>query len=338
MERINFFGPVDLTFGPGIKNKYTIDHLKQYYDIKIYNTRNASFLKKIFLLIRLFFSRKKTIIGVSSKGRKTILPFLYFKKKIYKKFEYAAILINGYIGKEIEMNRKYVKYLQLARCIFVEIEQLKLELEQKYQLKNVYYFPNFKPTQYFVTKETISNFNNNLFKCVFLARVCKAKGVPSMIEAFRRINNEFPDITLDIYGPIDDDCIDLVTNLPKGVFYKGVVENNQVTNVLSLYNIFVFPTQYKYEGFPASIVDAYSAGLPVISSDVAYLSYIVKDDINGVIISDLSFESFYKSVKYFYENRALLKTIALNNYELSYSFAVDNVFKRFINDLKKVGW
>lgn len=52
----------------------------------------------------------------------------------------------------------------------------------------------------------------------------------------------------------------------KDIKYKGFVEPDQSVSILKNYTALVFPTHYKTEGIPGTIIDAYSAGVPVITS------------------------------------------------------------------------
>ena len=52
---------------------------------------------------------------------------------------------------------------------------------------------------------------------------------------------------------------------------------------MSQYSFMVFPSRHKLEGVPGAIIDAYEAGLPVICSDVGFLSQIVKDKETGYL-------------------------------------------------------
>ena len=54
--------------------------------------------------------------------------------------------------------------------------------------------------------------------------------------------------------------------------------------VLQRYFLLLFPTFYVGEGFPWTLIDAFSAGVPVLASDWRYNTELVDDNINGFIV------------------------------------------------------
>jgi glycosyltransferase involved in cell wall biosynthesis len=60
-----------------------------------------------------------------------------------------------------------------------------------------------------------------------------------------------------------------------------VIEQEKSTNVLKDYYLLLFPTHYKTEGLPGSIIDAYTAGVPVIASRWQGFSDVILEGITG---------------------------------------------------------
>lgn len=346
-KNIMFIGPVDMRLGPGIKNISTINHLKKEYNVVVLNTYLQGKIKGLTNIIRFIFSRKNTIIAVSTGGRKIMLPLAFLKKKLFPNYKYAIITINGYIIKEFSTKNKIKNYLILhglinAEKVFVEVEGLKKDLNSQFNMNNVVYFPNFKEDEDFINFEDTINSNNigSDLKCAFLARVTKVKGIDIAVQAVKELNDKGKKIYLDIYGPIDDDASELIKEIDKSQFinYKGNIENHLVTNKLKDYNLFLFPTRHKREGFPASIIDAYSAALPVIASDISYNSEIVIDNINGSICKYDSIESLKENILKYLNDKELIQLIAKNNFEKVQFYRSSIVFNKFMNEIKNMGW
>jgi len=106
-------------------------------------------------------------------------------------------------------------------------------------------------------------------RIVYLSRVDRIKNIELFLEAVRDVDEE---ILLDIYGPITgskywEDISVLIENMPKNILvsYKGEVRPDHVLSVLKDYDYFVLPS--KGENFGHAIMDALSAGLPVLISD-----------------------------------------------------------------------
>ena len=61
----------------------------------------------------------------------------------------------------------------------------------------------------------------------------------------------------------------------------GVVVEDSCTTILKNYYMMIFPTRFATEGVPGTIIDAYSAGLPVLSSRWRSFSKVVEDGVTG---------------------------------------------------------
>lgn len=104
---------------------------------------------------------------------------------------------------------------------------------------------------------------------VFLSRIHPKKNLLSAIKYFHNIKGK---AVFDIYGPIEDenywkDCQAEIETLPDNVVvsYKGLVEHDQVHEVFSRYDAFLFPTLS--ENYGHVIAESLIVGTPVIISD-----------------------------------------------------------------------
>jgi len=61
---------------------------------------------------------------------------------------------------------------------------------------------------------------------------------------------------------------------------EGFVPNEEVKKLIGQSQALILPT-ILYEGFPMSIVEAYSAGTPVICSDLGNAGAVVEEGITG---------------------------------------------------------
>ena len=104
---------------------------------------------------------------------------------------------------------------------------------------------------------------------IFLSRIHPKKNLRSAIHYFQNIQGK---AIFDIYGPIEDEeywkqCRDEIKMSPANikVKYKGLVKHDQVHEVFSQYDAFLFPTLS--ENFGHVIAESLVVGTPVIISD-----------------------------------------------------------------------
>jgi len=104
---------------------------------------------------------------------------------------------------------------------------------------------------------------------VFISRVSPKKNLMAAIEMVARVRG---DVSLHIYGPIDDSgywqkCQQVIEQCGDSVRveYKGALAHEGVLDTLARYDTFVFPTLG--ENFGHVILESLLAGCPVVMSD-----------------------------------------------------------------------
>ncbi len=104
---------------------------------------------------------------------------------------------------------------------------------------------------------------------VSVSRISVEKGTLRLINILKEIDKP---LLIDLYGAIYDEdywnqCIKIITELPKNITinYMGSVESEEIPKVLEKYDFFVLLSEG--ENFGHSILEAMTAGLPVIISN-----------------------------------------------------------------------
>jgi glycosyltransferase involved in cell wall biosynthesis len=116
---------------------------------------------------------------------------------------------------------------------------------------------------------------------VFLGQVRPHKGLRVLIEACKELDD---DLTVDVYGPLMDGMTEADFHGSKAR-YRGAIPPNEVPATLQRYDVLVLPTHYGGEGYPGVLLEAYSVGMPVITTRWRAIPEIV-DETSGVLIDD----------------------------------------------------
>jgi glycosyltransferase involved in cell wall biosynthesis len=83
-----------------------------------------------------------------------------------------------------------------------------------------------------------------------------------------------------------------------------VVPYSESVGIIKNYFAMLFPTFYDGEGFAGTVLDAESAGVPIIASDWKYNSEIVTDDENGYILPAHDVHAWVERLIYIREHTA----------------------------------
>lgn len=309
------------------KDKYFINYTDTSFGVSQIQ-KASNYLKGLFNWI----TSSIVILLPAQKAIKYVLPIFYYMNIIFKK-EIHFIAIGGWLSGFLEKNIQYKKYFRRVNFIYVQTESLKKSLEQQ-GLENVVYFPNFR-----VYKNTDIQIHEvkRITKIVFFSRVMEEKGIELAVNALKEINKNLGvEIELHIYGPIVENYKGKFEILLDGMpttHYKGVLEPDEILSTLSQYDLMVFPTYYSGEGFPGTLLDALSAGVPVIASDWKYNSEIINDGYTGLIFRNKDKQDLTKKIKKLISRPDLVNNMKKNCLVEAEKYTEENVASILYNRL-----
>lgn len=334
-ETLYFVGPTlklrNNIGGATIKNQNLLNYFNsKNYKIELIDTDN--WRKRIGIiilrLIRMFLSpnKRKIILSTSSGGTYFFLRLNYYLN-IFKKDIYYFV-VGGDTPDKIENGIFDIKYYKICKKIFIETNSMKDKMFS-FGLLQTEYLPNFKKFKKRVTtnKEKVLP-----LKTVFFSRITPEKGVNMIFEMQKKINKDISKIEIDFYGPISNDYRKefeikiLENNLTS---YKGILnaQDESIYDILDQYDLMLFPTYWKGEGFPGAIVDGFISGVPILASDWKYNKEIIKNNITGFLFEAKNQIKFENKIKNILENPSILKTMRINCYKESKKYEVENVLK-----------
>jgi glycosyltransferase involved in cell wall biosynthesis len=173
-------------------------------------------------------------------------------------------------------NDRFWNAIFLANAIFLETKFLvsffEKMINEKTKLK---WTPNVRQNIY--KTKPVRSFSK---KFVFISQIKKTKGIDEILEVVNTLPAEY---TIDIYGPIVEDRYNEVFKRSKN--YYGNLNPSQVITVLNNYDVLLLPTYYNGEGYPGIIIEAFSLGIPVITTNWKSIPEIVTNGENGILIN-----------------------------------------------------
>lgn len=134
---------------------------------------------------------------------------------------------------------------------------------------------------------------------VAVGRLVGDKGINEMVEAFVRLNNEFPSTRLILVGPeereLDPLLPETLDNIEKCQAIDAVGSQKDVRQWFAASDVAILAS-YR-EGFPNVVIEAGAMGLPQIVTDINGAREIVEDGKNGVIIPSKDADALYEAMK-----------------------------------------
>lgn len=274
----------------------------------------------------------RIILITAQRGVKVLIPFIIFcNRKLNKPFVLPMIGVNilhYYIDKldcdahylfmhncnflGIKPRKKDIKNFKKITYILPENKMVADVVSTFFGLHNVKILENFRDCELIKCKKKS---DSKLFKLVFLSRVTNEKGIFQLFDAIDEINKNENIVSLDIFGQKffnSEEENEFNSRLNEFVRYKGVVENNQVVNVLKEYDSFVFPTQFKSEGTPGVISEALIAGLPVISSNFSQVNCLLRNNVDSIIYDMDKTNKLVEAIMLLVKDKTMIKYLSRN--------------------------
>ncbi|WCO01641.1 glycosyltransferase family 4 protein [Psychroserpens ponticola] len=169
---------------------------------------------------------------------------------------------------------------------------------------------------------------------VFLGRIGERKGTFDLLNVISNNKSFFKDKIQFIIG--GDGEISRMHNFIKEekldelIKYVGWVSGEKKTDILQKSDIMILPSYN--EGLPISLLEAMSYSMPIISTNVGGIPQILEDNYNGKIVNPGNETEIEEALKYYINNREVIKTHGKNSYKIVEDYFPENV----ISNLKDI--
>jgi glycosyltransferase involved in cell wall biosynthesis len=313
---------------------------KYKFDIIDISHNNTSifnkFISYLSLLVILPFKIKNneliTFHATSSSAFK-LGPILYLYCKILKK-KLIIRKFGGTFDKNFKQKNFVIKWIVKNTIFKADLWLFETKNLIKYfkdKIKNVEWYPNSRKLQ----KKNYINKRKKAQKFVFISQVKKEKGVYKIFEASKNLPS---DIDIDLYGPLEHNISEKEINDLENKYnanYKGVLEPKNVMEKLKCYDVLLLPTFHEGEGYPGIILEAYSCGIPVITTDWNSINEIVTNK-SGILIEPKNTKQLKEAILKLYNDKKYFQILSKGAYEQGRFFDSLKWSKKFIvhcNDL-----
>ena len=145
---------------------------------------------------------------------------------------------------------------------------------------------------------------DELLTFIFVGRIVREKGMNELVEAFVKLNQEYPKTRLLLVGPYEED-LDPVSPKTKNLIdtYPSIEAVGSQKDVRPFYeqsDVLVFPS-YR-EGFPNVVIEAGAMELPSIVTDINGSREIINHGENGVIVPSQNEHALWEAMKWMVEH------------------------------------
>lgn len=183
-------------------------------------------------------------------------------------------------------------YGRLNYICLTDFNKQKLLSLKQIKADRVYVKPNFTDAK----EKAIIPYEQRKDQFVFVGRLDKLKGIDFLLETWKSMEKDAPKLIVCGTGPMREWCENYIAeNQLTNVEYLGFVPNEVAKRIIAESKALILPTQW-YEGFPMTIVEAYSVGTPVIGPDMGNVGSLIEDETTGYTYSSNNMHSLISSI------------------------------------------
>lgn len=189
----------------------------------------------------------------------------------------------------------------------------------------------YMPNPLTVTSSVRSSLTSK--KAIAVGRLCYQKHFDALIKTWRIVADRFPDWTLDIWGgngPLSENLKSLIAelNLEKHVILRG--ETPDISSRMAESSMIISTSVF--EGMPLVLLEALSAGLPIVTFNYKYgADEIVTDGENGYIVEEDDLDTLAERIGRLISNEELRIKMGENAYIASQKFHPEVIAGRWMD-------
>jgi len=237
-------------------------------------------------------------------------------RQIYKNHKNAKVILHLHGGGFREFYNKanpvlkllIKKYYSKAVKIIVLSNSLKkmfngIVSEDKIQVIENCVDNEFMLSDDLINKKLHQIENGKPLKIVYLSNMIKTKGYFDVLNSAQILNGKNISCEVLFAGKFsnkgqEEEFFDFIkeNNLSDKVMYLGVVDGETKKQLLFEGDVFILPTYYPPEGQPISILEAMSAGMPIITTRHGAIPDVIIEGLNGIFIPFQSPASIAKAI------------------------------------------
>ncbi|WP_299334694.1 glycosyltransferase family 4 protein [uncultured Psychroserpens sp.] len=155
------------------------------------------------------------------------------------------------------------------------------------------------------------------------------------IHVFAKLKTLYPEAELCMVGPDSDGTLkqieDLVKSLKLNVKLTGKLSKTEWIRLSKAYNIFINTTNF--DNTPVSVIEAMALGLPVVSTNVGGMPFLISNDDAGILVQPNNQDEMIEAIVQLLNDKAKREKIIKNARAQVEQFDWENVKKLWIKIL-----
>jgi glycosyltransferase involved in cell wall biosynthesis len=321
----SFLSSKDGTLGPAER---LIFYLGKDYNIKACSRVKNKFFRFFDILISVSFWKYDILHVDVFSGKAMLYAFIAIavaklrSKKIITnlhggKLPYISPKKNQLLNRILKGSDKIITPSQYLHSFFTE---------QGFEIR---YLPNFIDTGLFPFKP-FKEFRDH--RILWIRALSPEYNPDIAIRAIYLLKERYPEISLTMIGPDkgeSDRCRKLIRELGiyENIRMVGMVSNNELIDYFHSHDVFI--NTPSYESFGLGVLEAVSAGIPVVSFRVGEIPFLWRNEEEVLLCDKQTPDALADKIAEVFNSPEKTKSMVLNAKNKAMNFSWQNIHKRW---------
>ena len=275
-----------------------IETLSSKYEIKFASNKMNPLLRLLDMISLVIINRNKCnvlILDVFSTKAILFSISVILVAKIYK-IPYIPVLRGGYLPERYRKNPRIFNFLLTdARTIISPSEYLRESFQNN--SFSITVIPNYIDLKMysFKTRKKIKP------QILWVRSIHNSYNPKMAIHVLGKIRKIYPNARLCMVGPVKDNRVReklkiLISrlDLQNHVLFSGQLSKIEWTALSKDYDIFINTTDY--DNNPVTLLESMALGLPIVSTNVGGVPYLIDDNVTGLLVEAKKSEQMVEKI------------------------------------------
>lgn len=302
------------------------------YEVKVASSFKNKGLRMLDMLWQVFKHRKRVDMVLIDTYSTTNYWYAVYVGKWCRFFKlpYIPILHGGNLPERLKQNPESAQKLFGGAYMNVAPSGYLMDAFTKAKFSKLIEIPNtINSAQYpFKERSTIRP------KLLWVRSFASIYNPMMALEVLQELLKTFPDAELCMVGPEKDEsyaaCIAFAKAQQLPVSFTGKLSKEEWIQRSEAYDIFINTTDF--DNTPVSVIEAMALGLPIVSTNVGGLPFLVTDQTDALLVPPRDVNEFCAAITKLIENRGLAHKLSCAARENAESFDWENI-KSLWNEL-----
>jgi glycosyltransferase involved in cell wall biosynthesis len=285
---------------------------KEGFDVQLTSNKHNKILRLLDMLWTVFTHRKKLDYVLIDTYSTTNFLYAYYVSKlcIWLQLKYIPILHGGNLEERLKHSKAKSDVIFKNAHVNISPSLFLKTVFEKYGYTNLKHIPNNVELVAYPFKER----SKVAAKLLWVRSFAEIYNPQLAVEVVHALGQKGIETSLCMVGPRKDASFEktqqLANDLGVTVTFTGKLSKQDWIALSSNYDIFINTTNF--DNTPVSLIEAMALGMPIISTNVGGIPFLIDDQKNGLLVEPNSKEAMLKAIETLLKDEKLAQKLSQN--------------------------